>query len=150
MAAHPDIRRSFLEEDANAEVVQLLRELNKEQAIVTNANDAMGRVRVLHERLNEIDPYYRYEFATVTGTANNWPSDVVFSVRQGDVRVDAYAKYRGAVKDRPISIIAKVSVGPEDLSILEQLGYGLETTIPPRMISNVTVDLPSRLVLSQL
>ena len=144
MAAHPDIRRYFLE-DADAEVVQLLRELNKEQAIVTNANDAMGRVRVLHERLNEIDPYYRYEFATVTGTANNWPSDVVFSVRQGDVRVDAYAKYRGAVEDRPISIIAKVTVGPEDQPILEPLGYGLASTIPHHMISSLTVDLPSGL-----
>ena len=144
MAAHTDIRRYFLE-DANAEVVQLLRELNKEQAIVTDANDAMGRVRVLHERLNEIDPYYRYELATVTGTANNWPSDVVFSVRQGDVRVDAYAKYRGAVKDRPVSIIAKVTVGPEDQPILEPLGYGLASTIPHHMISSLTVDLPSGL-----
>ena len=144
MAAHPDIRRYFLE-DANAEVVQLLLKLNQEQAIVTDANDVMDRLRVLHERLNEIDPYYRYELATVTGTANNWPSDVVFSVRKGDVRVDAYAKYRGAVQDRPVSIRAMVSVGPEDLSILEQLGYGLETTIPHRMISSVTVDLPSRL-----
>ena len=144
MAAHPDIRRYFLE-DANAEVVQLLLKLNQEQAIVTDANDVMDRLRVLHERLNEIDPYYRYELATVTGTANNWPSDVVFSVRQGDVRVDAYAKYRGAVKDRPLSIRAMVTVGAEDLSILEPLGYGLETTIPHRMISRVTVDLPSGL-----
>ena len=66
-------------------------------------------------------------------------------MRQGDVRVDAYPKYRGAVQDRPVSIRARVSVGPEDLSILEQLGYGLETTIPHRIISSVTVDLPSRL-----
>ena len=144
MAAHPDIRRYFLE-DTNAEVVQLLLELNQEQAIVTDANVVMNRLRVLHERLNEIDPYYKYQLATVTGTANNWPSDVVFSVRKGDARVDAYAKYRGAVKDRPISIRAMVTVGPEDLTILEPLDYGLETTIPHRMISSVTVDLPSRL-----
>ena len=144
MAAFEDIRRSFLE-DANAEVVRLLSELNKEQAILTRVPDAVPRLESLRERLNEIDPYYRYELATLTGAANNWPSDVVFSVRQGDVRVDAYPKYRGAVQDRPVSIRAMVSVGPEDLSILEQLGYGLETTIPHRMISSVTVDLPSRL-----
>ena len=144
MAAFPDIRRYFLE-DANAEVVQLLRELNKEQAIVTDANNAMGRLRALHERLNEIDPYYRYELATVTGTANNWPSDVIFSVRRGDVRVDAHAKYRGAVEDRPVSIRAMVTVGPEDVPILEPLDYGLESTIPQRMISSLTVDLPSGL-----
>ena len=144
MAAFEDIRRSFLE-DANAEVVRLLSELNKEQAILTRVPDAVPRLESLRERLNEIDPYYRYELATLTGAANNWPSDVVFSVRQGDVRVAAYPKYRGAVQDRPVSIRARVSVGPEDLSILEQLGYGLETTIPHRIISSVTVDLPSRL-----
>ena len=144
MAAHPDIRRYFLE-DANAEVVQLLLQLNQEQAIVTDANDVMDRLRSLHARLNEIDPFYRYELATVTGTTNNWPSDVVFSVRQGDVRVDASEKYRGAVKDRPLSIQTVVTVGPEDQPILEPLGYGLATTIPHHMISSITVDLPSGL-----
>ena len=123
----------------------MLLELHQEQAILTRGPDAVPRLESLRERLNESDPYYRYELATVTGTANKWPSDVVFSVRQGDVRVDAYPKYRGAVKDRPISIRATVAVGPEDLSILEPLGYGLESTIPHRMISSVTVDLPSDL-----
>ena len=144
MAAHPDIGSYFVE-GAKDEVYRLLLELHQEQAILTRGPDAVPRLESLRERLNESDPYYRYELATVTGTANKWPSDVVFSVRQGDVRVDAYPKYRGAVKDRPISIRATVAVGPEDLSILEPLGYGLESTIPHRMISSVTVDLPSDL-----
>ncbi len=144
MAAHPDIGSYFVE-GAKDEVYSLLLELHQEQAILTRVPDAVPRLEFLRERLNEIDPYYKYELATVTGTANQWPSDVVFSVRQGDVRVDAYPKYRGAVKDRPISIRTTVAVGPEDLSILEPLGYGLETTIPHRMISSVTVDLPSGL-----
>ena len=144
MAAHPDIGSYFVE-GAKDEVYRLLLELNKEQAILTRVPDSVRRLESLRERLNEIDPYYRYELATVTGIANKWPSDVVFSVRQGDVRVDAYPKYRGAVKDRPVSIRTTVAVGPEDLSILEPLGFGLETTIPHRMISRVTVDLPSGL-----
>ena len=144
MAQFPDIRRYFIE-DARAEVVRLLLELHKEQAIITRGPDAVPRLESLRERLNEIDPHYRYELATVTGTANKWPSDVVVSVRQGDVRVDAYPKYIGAVKDRPVSITATVAVGPEDLPILEPLGYGLETTIPHRMISGMKVDLPSDL-----
>ena len=144
MAAFPDIRRYFID-DANAEVVRLLLELNKEQAILTCVLDAVPRLESLRERLNEIDPHYRYELATVTGTATNWPCDVVFSVQQGDVRVDAYEKYRGAARDRPVSVRATVAVGPEDLPIMEPLGYGLEATIPHRMISNVTVDLPSGL-----
>ena len=144
MALFPDIRRYFVE-GAKDEVYRLLLELREEQARVTDVHDAMGRLRTLYERLNEIDPYYRYEFATVTGTANSWPSDVVFSVRRGDVRVDAYAKYRGAVEDQPVFIRVMVTVGPEDLPILEPLGYGLETTIPHRMISSMTIDLPSGL-----
>ena len=94
MAAHPDIRRYFVG-GAKDEVYRLLLELGKEQARVTSIPDAVPRLESLRERLNEIDPHYRYEPATVTGTATNWPCDVVFSVRQGDVRVDAYAKYRG-------------------------------------------------------
>ena len=144
MAAHPDIGRYFVE-GAKDEVYSLLLQLHNEQAILTGVPDAVSRLESLRERLNEIDPYYRYELATVTGKANKWPPDVVFSVRQGDVRVDAYPKYCGAVKDRPVSIRATVAVGPEDLSILEPLGYGLETTIPHRMISGMKVDLPSGL-----
>ena len=142
MAAYLDIGRYFVE-DANAEVVRLLLELNKEQAILTCVPDAIPRLESLRERLNEIDPHYRYELATVTGTVNNWPPDVVFSVRRGDVRVDDYAKSRGAVKDRPVSVRATVAAGPEDLPIMEPLGYGLETMIPHRMISSMTVNLPS-------
>ena len=144
MAAHPDIGRYFVE-GAKDEVYRLLLELHGEQAILNGVPDAVPRLESLRERLNEIDPYYRYELATVTGTANKWPPDVVFSVRQGDVRVDAYPKYCGTVKDRPVSIRATLAVGPEDLSILEPLGYGLETTIPHRMISGMKVDLPSGL-----
>ena len=144
MAAHPDIGSYFVE-GAKDEVYRLLLELHQEQAILIRVPDAVPRLESLRKRLNEIDPYYKYELATVTGTANKWPSDVVFSVRQGDVRVDAYPKYRGAVQDRPVSVRAMVSVDPEDHPILEQLGYGLETTIPHHMISSVTVDLPSGL-----
>ena len=101
MAGHPDICRYFAE-GAKDEVYSLLLQLHNEQAILTGVPDAVPRLESLRERLNEIDPYYRYELTTVTGKANKWPSDVVFSVRQGDVRVDAYPKYCGAVKDRPV------------------------------------------------
>ena len=144
MAAHPDIGKYFVE-GTKDEVYSLLLQLHKEQAILFGVPDAVPRLESLRERLNEIDPYYRYELATVTGKANKWPSDVVFSVRQGDVRVDVYPKYSEAAKDRPVSIRATVAAGPEDLTILEPLGYGLATTIPHRMISGMTVDLPGGL-----
>ena len=144
MSAFSDIRHYFVE-GANDEVVRLLLELREEQARVNDVHDAVGRFRTLRERLNEIDPHYSYEMSTVTVGANSWPSDVVFSARFGDVRVDVYPKYSGAVKDRPISISVMVALGPEDLVIQDSLGYGLGVTIPHRMISSVTIDAPSGL-----
>ena len=144
MSAFPDIRRYFVE-GTKGEVVRLLLELREEQARVTDVHDAVGRLRTLHARLNEIDPHYRYELSTGTTAANSWPSDVVFSVRFGDVRVDVYPKYSGAAKDRPVSINVKVIVGPDDEVVQNALDYGLEVTIPPRMISSVTIDAPSGL-----
>ena len=144
MSEFPDIRRYFVE-GANDEVVRLLLELQEEQAMITDVHDAIGRLRTLRERLNEIDPHYRYEMSTVTVGANSWPSGVVFSVRFGDVRIDVYPKYSGAVKDRPISMSVMVVLEPEDLVIQDSLGYGLAVTIPNRMISSVTIDAPSGL-----
>ena len=144
MSAFPDIRRYFLE-SAKDEVIRLLLELQGEQAIVNSVPDAAMRLRTLRERLNEIDPHYRYEMSTVTAEANRWPQDVVFSVWSADVRVDVYPKYAGATEDRPVTLTAMVDFGPEDRPIHEALGYGLEVTIPRRMISSLTVDAPAGL-----
>lgn len=144
MSAFPDIRRYFLE-GAKDEVFQLLREIREEQAIVTDVPGAMGRLRALRERLNEIDPYYRYEVSTGTTAANHRLTDVVLSVSFGDGRVDVYPKYLGAVKDRPVTIKANVAVGHDDELVRDTLDYGLGATIPPSMVKGVTVDAPSGL-----
>ena len=144
MSAFPDIRRYFVN-GAKDEVFRLLRELREEQARVTDVHDAVGRLRTLRERLNEIDPHYRYEMSTGTTPVESWPADVVFSVSFGDVRVDAYPKYLGAVEDRPITVNVKLVVGPDYQKVQNALYYGLEATIPTGMISSVTVDAPSGL-----
>ena len=144
MSAFPDIRRYFLE-GAKDEVIRLLLELQGEQAIINSVPDAAMRLRTLRERLNEIDPHYRYEMSTVTAEANRWPQDAVFSVWSADVRVDVYPKYAGATVDRPVTLTAIVAFGPEDQLIHEALGYGLEVTLPRRMISSLTVDAPAGL-----
>ena len=144
MSAFPDIRRYFLE-GANDEVVRLLRELHQEQARVTVVHDAVARLRTLRERLNEIDPHYRYELSTGPNAADARPVDVVLSVSFNDMRIDVYPKYSGAVKDRPITIKVEVIVGSDDSVVQNALHYGLEATIPSRMISSVVVDAPSGL-----
>ena len=144
MSAFPDIGRYFVE-GAKDEVFRLLLELQQEQARITDVPDAIGRLQTLRERLNEIDPYYRYEMSTGPEAAENWPSTVVFAVRFGDVRFDVYQKYSGSVKDRPVSVHVTVSMGPEDLVIQDSLDYGLGVTIPHRMISSVMIDAPAGL-----
>jgi len=141
MSAFPDIRRYFLEGTSD-EVVRLLRELQKEQAIVTDVPDAMGRLRTLRERLNEIDPHYRYELSTGKEAADGRPTDVVFAVGFGDMRVDVYSKYLGATKDRPVTVNVKFLEDTDDELVQDALNYGLEATIPPHMVDSVTVDAP--------
>ena len=144
MSEFPDIRRYFLE-GAKDEVYSLLAELRQEQARVTDVHDAVCRLRTLRERLNEIDPHYRYELSTGTTAADVRPAGVVLSVSFSDMRVDLYPKYSGATKDRPVSINVKVVFGPGDEEVQNALNYGLEVTIPPHMISSVTIDAPSGL-----
>ena len=141
MSAFPDIRRYFLE-GAKDEVFDLLRQLRKEQARITDVHDAVSRVRSLHARLNEIDPHYRYEVSTGVAAANHRPKDVVLSVSYGDGRVDVYPKYSGAGIDRPITINVKVVIGPDDDLVQNALNYGAGATIPSSMVSSVTVDAP--------
>ncbi len=141
MAAFPDIRRYFLE-GAKDEVYRLLRELKEEQARITNVRDAVGRVRTLHERLNEIDPYYRYELSTGPNAADGRPMDVVFSAIFDKTRVDVYPKYEGAVRDRPITISVNFKIGPDFKEVRAALDYGLDISVPSKMINDITIDAP--------
>ena len=144
MAMFPDIRRYFIE-GANDEVVRLLQELREEQAGFTGVPDAVPRVRTLRERLNEIDPYYRYELSTGPDAVDGRPEDVVFSVSFSDMRFDFYPKYAGAVDDRPVTINVEVVVGPDNDVVQNALDYGLGVNIPPQLVRNIMVDAPSGL-----
>ena len=144
VSAFPDIRRYFVE-GASDEAIRLLRELREEQAAITDVHDAVGRLQTLRERLNEIDPYYRYELSTGETAKASLPANVVLSVDFGDARVDLYPKYSGASLDRPITFDFKLVFGPGDEVVLDALNYGQPVTIPPHIVSNVTIDAPSGL-----
>ena len=144
VSAFPDIRRYFVE-GASDEVVRLLRELREEQAAVTDVHDAVGRLQTLRERLNEIDPYYRYELSTGETAEASWPANVILSVDFGDARVDLHPKYSGASRDRPITFDVKLVFRPGDGVVLDALNYGQPVTIPPHIVSDVTIDAPSGL-----
>ena len=59
-----------------------------------------------------------------------------------DVRIDAYPKYLGAVKDRPVIVTVTVVGGPNGEVVQNALDYGLEATLKAPLISSVTVDAP--------
>ena len=144
MSAFPDIRRYFLE-GAKDEVYELLREIKEENARITKVQDAIGRLRTLRERLNEIDPYYRYEVSTGQFMAGNCPLGVVFSAGFGDVRVDVFPKYAGATDDHPITGKVELAIEQGDEVIQDALDYGLGATVPSRMIKSVEIYAPSGL-----
>lgn len=144
MSSYQEIPRYYLEGTDN-EIVRLLRELNKEQAILADVPDAVDRLGKLHERLNEIDPHYRYELSTGPEAAEVRPPNVALAVSFGQSRVDVYEKYAGAIKDKPIAIDAKLLVGSGHEEVQHALDYGLGVTIPAHLIGSVTVDAPSGL-----
>ena len=141
MSAFPDIRRYFLE-GAKDEVYQLLWEIREEDARITEVHDAVGRLRNLRERLNEIDPHYSYELSTGQFVAENCPPGLVYSVDFGDVRVNVFPNYVGAIEDRPITVKFELAFEQGDEVVQDALNYGLEAIIPSRMIKSVEIDAP--------
>ena len=148
MSAYPDIRRYFVEGAAH-EVLRLLGELKEEQAHVSSVPDAVVRFRKLRERLNEIDPYYRYELSTGAAVEAARPAGAVLSVTSDGVRVDLHEKYRGALSDRPITGRISLEFGPDDQALMgdvqDALDYGLPVSIPNNVVRNVTLDAPGGL-----
>lgn len=148
MAAHPDIPRYFLA-GAAEEVVQLLTELREERAQVRSARDVIERLRSLHGRLNEIDPFYRYELTIGHEAAANSAQKAILSVSYGDARVDLYPRYLGADLDRPIKIDLRLAFGPGDEALQEafesMMDFGTPVSLAAPVIQRVEIDAPSGL-----
>lgn len=68
MAERPFIARYFAGGESDR-VVEMLTELTKEQAAVTDIRVGMERLTALAARINEIDPYYRFDVSIRDGSA---------------------------------------------------------------------------------
>ena len=148
MSSRPEIYRYFLN-DADKEVIALLRELNEEQAAVSDVHVAAERARALHKRLNEIDPFYSYDLTTGIAAASPPPPGTVLSWRNRDVRVDVHPKYRGAAVDRPITTKLELTFGPDDAELQDEfvraLDYGTAVSIPEHVVRHIKIDAPAGL-----
>ena len=144
MAAFPEIHRYFLE-GAKDEVYDLLREIERGEAKIVEVAGAVARMERLHQRLNEIDPHYRYVMGMMGPGGSLTSSNALLAVRVGDVRVEVFPRYRDATDDRPITMNLTVAFGAEDAEIREALEYGKGVTLPRRLVKGVTLDAPGGL-----
>ena len=148
MSLFPDIHRYFIE-NASQEVLNLLIQIREEDAMISTATTALKRLQGLRERLNEIDPYFRYELSTGNLPWNSRPASVVMSVTVENMRVDIHEKYLDALKDRPITASVDLNISPSDKALSEGIqravDYGDPVTIPSSALASFTVDAPAGL-----
>lgn len=136
MAAHPDLPRYYLE-GSKDEIFRLLKEINSEQAgLAQGAPDLVERVRVLKDRLNDLDPHYSFSFSVSP---------------DGAVNITVAPRYPGAENDRPITIggafhFPDTVAGRAVAQALEDtFNYGTSTVIPAEYIKRLDINAPAGL-----
>jgi hypothetical protein len=133
LARFPDITRYFA--GAADEVVRILAEISHEDALPSDAAGLAWKFAGQAGRLNEIDPYYLFEF-TIAGES---------------VTVTAHPRYPDAPRDRPITVTAALrfdsSPGQQEAraALADFMKFGTPVTIPPGSITRLAVDAPAGL-----
>jgi hypothetical protein len=136
LAERPYIWR-FFREDANAEVVAILRELSVERAALERGvPDVMDRAETLVRRANQLDPHYTFKIET----------DGQHS------KVSIIPRYSGATEDRPITTQIQFRFDtntPEGKAKFEEFklanDFGLPIEIDAEFITGAEVDAPAGL-----
>jgi hypothetical protein len=131
-AERPFIAKYFLEDTAQ-EVLQLLKELARERADLTGGiAEAAERVRALADRINQIDPYYRFDIST------DGPK-ITFTLR---------TKYVGADRDCPIRgqmrfAIPDTAEGRKVRKLLERnVDFGEPIELEQEFVEMVKLEAP--------
>jgi hypothetical protein len=129
LAAHPDIGRYFA--GAAEEVVQILKDIAHEDALPSDAGGVAMRMTALVARLNEIDPYYTFDFA----------------IAEGRTVISCRSRYPDALRDRPTSFSAQLKLDdatPPGLraAIDDFMVYGSAVQIPAEHVGSLSIDVP--------
>ncbi len=133
LAQYPDITRYF--SGAAAEVVRLLSEVAREDALPDDAKALGERFSGAVRRLNEVDPYYQF----------------VYSVSTEETTVTAHPRYPDAPRDRPLQISATLHFDDSPASqevqraFTDFMTYGTRVIIPGANVEALTVDAPGGL-----
>ncbi len=124
-------------EGVKAEVLDLLREMHKEEAGLANGMpDVIDRARALATRANELDPFFTFKLEL------NGPR----------TKISIIPRYEGALEDRPITTQIEFRFDtntPEGKAKFEEfrLAYdlGVAAEFSPDFISKVDIDAPAGL-----
>jgi hypothetical protein len=133
LAQFPDIPRYFF--GAAEEVIRILAEIGQEDALPGDAAQLAAKIAGRAARLNEINPYYSFDFSVLGSTTT----------------VTVRPRYPDAFQDRPITMTAILqfddSPAQQEASAAfkEFLRYGTAVTIPPEAITSLIVDAPAGL-----
>lgn len=133
LAQYPDIIRYF--SGAAEEVVRLLSEVAREDALPDDALGLAERFRAAVRRLNEVDPYYQF----------------VCSISGDAATVTAHPRYPDAPRDRPLQISATLRFDDSPASqevqaaFADFMTYGTRVIIPGANVEGVVVDAPGGL-----
>ena len=133
LAKFPDIVRYF--SGAADEVIRILAKISEEKALPDHAAGLAQQFAGQASRLNEIDPYYWFEF----------------SVAGEMVAVTARPKYPDAPRDRPITMTTTLqfddSPGQRQAreAFAEFMKFGTPVTIPSASITRLALDVPGGL-----
>ena len=133
MSEHPELVRYALG-DFNAKVVDLLKELQKEEAHIGSADDALDRLRSILGRLNEVDPFYTFAISSGGGSQS----------------ISVVPRYPDAAIDSPIggtlSIHSDAPRAVEAADLLRDIvDFGTNATFGPDHGLSVSMDLPAGL-----
>ncbi|GAB7192152.1 hypothetical protein NUM3379_28610 [Kineococcus sp. NUM-3379] len=156
-ATHSDARKYFFE-DANAEVVRLLRELKGEDAVVGSIQDAFARTRSLRDKLNEIDPYYRFHVidGPIEAAQLAHPAAVMYMQEGNDPAVGVLSvavveKQTGAAIDRPMTVNLRLNFDQDEVDQRREqelrgaLNFGRDVIVASDNVQGVVVDAPAGL-----
>jgi hypothetical protein len=134
MAERAFIPNYFLTDEQDR-AFELLRQLKQENAAIENVQAGVKRMRALADRINELDPYYRFDIA----------------IEGGSARVSVFPKYKGAELDRPISVhfalaFPDTSEGHAAATAVEAaMDYGSPVEVEGQFIRSFTIDGPGGL-----
>jgi hypothetical protein len=132
MAERPFIPAYFLADERDR-ILELIGQLNEEQAALKDLGAGLDRMRSLAARINDLDPYYRFEI-TVGGVGG---------------KVAVFPKYEGAELDHPITVNMNLAFPNTDQgrAAMEEfqsaMDYGSPVEVEGQFVQSFTIDGPA-------